>query len=338
MTVDQIMDEIISLPADERAQVLNRLQRLNAEADLAQPDKLDPSSSGRWFFEVNYNEEVKIHAEYKSDSLSEFLRGLMLYVGLNDNDPNFQLTDQYQRLDNVGQYIVLNGTSVVLNPGTSYELKRFLPTIKSTGIFDDKEGLEGIALNEWLDKATNDAGEYIRHHLAEKLYKATSQLFYEAVLYAHDDPITVEKRKRIERMMPVLAARGRGGDTRSEHSWTDEDRMRLALATEVRHSLWAYITNYFERNDYDQGCNRAVKEQERFRELSKDCREVPDDLVAMVFKRQYKSGPAYRPLAFALEHARRELGISYPYSYDALKKAYDKGRKLLRTETNQKPH
>jgi hypothetical protein len=138
-----------------------------------------------------------------------------------------------------------------------------------------------------------------------------------------DNRLSVERRLKY----------GPGGANRqSEYAWDDEKYMQFARKVSNLRPLWDYITNFFQRERYDAGCSQAIKRLSEFERLSEEARDVPEDLLRKVFRRKSESGPKNTPLAFALEHARRECGIDYEYQFDALHAAYKKGNRLLKSQ------
>lgn len=136
--------------------------------------------------------------------------------------------------------------------------------------------------------------------------------------------------------IPLFASkrRGPGGPNRKSKNFNeDEDFKQFFRKTEELRPLWRFITDYFERNDYDAGCAASVRMQERFKELSKTCINVPNNLLKKIFERKASGGEKLSPIAFALEHAYCEIKINRQNgnipSYWTLKTYYDRGKKLL---------
>jgi hypothetical protein len=156
------------------------------------------------------------------------------------------------------------------------------------------------------------------------------------ILYVEHNPIsTSDYRELLEKNIGValrdqIPRPSRGGkNNKSKHFVSDDDYKRLARKGEELIPLWEFITRFFEDLGYDAGCSAMIKRHSRFKELARPCAQIPDDLVNRVFKRKSEAGEKYWPLAFALEHARRELGIEYEYKFWTLKKYYEKGKNLI---------
>ena len=128
-----------------------------------------------------------------------------------------------------------------------------------------------------------------------------------------------------------------GGARRKPKDFTPEMCERFAEKTQELQPLWDFIIEFFERECYDEGCLRAVKELSLFKDRSATCSvEVPEALLKRVFQRERKGSQEYWPRTFALLHAKIELGITNEYAISTLHGFYSKGNELLkqRSEPN----
>ena len=121
-----------------------------------------------------------------------------------------------------------------------------------------------------------------------------------------------------------------GGDTRSKHVWSKDELKTFASVVQKSLPLWRFVFRYFQRNEYDQGCSKSIRHQQQFMRLSQECGEVPSDLLERVFERRKKRGGDWTPMAFALDHSRRSIGIKQDYAYNTLRLCYHKAKRLLK--------
>lgn len=98
------------------------------------------------------------------------------------------------------------------------------------------------------------------------------------------------------------------------HDWKNEENQRAfcAKVKELR-PLWDLITAFFKDNHYDADCPKMLKNNSKFRDLSRTCTKGFDDLIHKVFERENdrrnKGGKNLWPQSFVLQHAARELDI-----------------------------
>jgi hypothetical protein len=138
-------------------------------------------------------------------------------------------------------------------------------------------------------------------------------------------------KKLIAAIMTATIKKQRGGPQRKPKDFTPEVCERFAKKVQELQSLWDFIIEFFQREDYDAGCAKAVKELDSFKQLSTTCTlEIPENLLKRVFERQRKGGQEYWPRTFALLHAQLELGITTKYATSTLHDFYRKGFKLLK--------
>lgn|GEM_PF-4292092 len=139
-------------------------------------------------------------------------------------------------------------------------------------------------------------------------------------------------RRELTRLMAKTIKGTWGGARRKPKDFTAKRCAQLVTKTQELQPLWEFITRFFETLDYEAGCVTMIKAHSKFKELSGVCSgEVPESLLKRVFQRKSQRGKKYWPLAFALLHARLELGIKSEYSYATLYTYYRRGKKLLAT-------
>lgn len=141
-----------------------------------------------------------------------------------------------------------------------------------------------------------------------------------------------EHLKGIGKNVPLLIVeRGRGGDRRSGSGCYGDEDARISLASMAKHTipLWEEITDFFEREDYDEQCAEWILKSSKFKKLSERCPPIPPDLLRDVFNRQKVRDRNHSPQAFALKHAHGARRLNDEPSYETLRKAYLAGRKLL---------
>lgn len=102
---------------------------------------------------------------------------------------------------------------------------------------------------------------------------------------------------------------GHGGSRRKATQLKSPAELKeLVRIVDDLHELWEYMTEFFERNDYEAGCVEMIKASSGFKRLSKQY-SVPDDLLKKVFKRKSSRKPELEPLNLAIEHVRQILNI-----------------------------
>lgn len=137
--------------------------------------------------------------------------------------------------------------------------------------------------------------------------------------------------KLLDAIMATTIKKQWGGARRKPKDFTPEMCERFAKKTNELRPLWDTITQFFEDNHYNPGCAKMVKGHSDFETLSAVCTsEVPEDLLKRVFQRQHTGGEEYWPQAFAVLHAKIELGVTNKYAISTLHGFYRKGSKLLR--------
>jgi hypothetical protein len=171
-------------------------------------------------------------------------------------------------------------------------------------------------------------------------------------LIAVDGVTPKEATKRIDKLAAKikkeikmdLDAPKRGG-TRKElarqYFTSTDELISYAQTVNSLRPLWGYVTNFFKQHDYELACLIAVKDSPVFINLTQGCSSVPEDLLRQVFHREdftelnEQEKQALSPLGLALEHSRRELGIS-KYAAETLKKRYNEGKKLINDITKSR--
>lgn len=146
-------------------------------------------------------------------------------------------------------------------------------------------------------------------------------------------------KKLITAIMTATIKKQWGGARRKPKDFTPEVCKQFKKKTDELQPLWNSIIEFFQKEEYDAGCVRAVKELDWFKELLATCtRPVPEDLLKRVFERERTGRQKYWPRTFALLHARFELGITTDNKISTLHSLYYKGNKLLKESGEPNAH
>ena len=103
-----------------------------------------------------------------------------------------------------------------------------------------------------------------------------------------------EKQTRVA----IRAPRQGGPRRKSSHFKTNEEIKKFARKADELLPLWEFITDCFEKNSYDPESPKIVMIRSEFKELSQNCKQVPQDLMKNVFQRKSNGGARLWPLAF----------------------------------------
>lgn len=214
-------------------------------------------------------------------------------------------------------------------------------TILSYADDDDQklhEMLDDYSLT-YIREIAERAEEFVRKHLAGKLYNGMLQLFEEATRYALQEELNAQDRVRLERIASfagqcaALPVRGRGGNNReANYDWTDEDLIRFAMKVDMIRGSWKKITDWFREQGYDSGCIEAIKSLSWFKSFAAKSTSDFSDLLILVLQKKHTSSRELSPAAFTFEHARRECGIPYEYKFDSLNSYYKHGKRIQKEQ------